>query len=192
MDDIKTTALKLFANKGYEGTSMGNIAAEVGIRKASIYSHIKSKEELYILVLDYVLTWDRNYFTELLANFPDISAKEKFHLIFLHYSKIYQEEPYRTNIMFLNRTMLFPPEFIKKDLQQIFDHSEALYNPILVKIIKEGISAHLIKDMKLSQILTFFYCTIDGLFVEACYYSSDVYRERLNTIWLLFWQAIKY
>jgi AcrR family transcriptional regulator len=36
----------LFAERGYHGTSIGDLAAALGIQKASIYSHIQGKEDL--------------------------------------------------------------------------------------------------------------------------------------------------
>lgn len=45
-EQITETAAKLFCKKGYIGTTMRDLAAELGIEAASIYHHIKSKEEL--------------------------------------------------------------------------------------------------------------------------------------------------
>ncbi len=39
-------SLNLFSQKGYEGVSMRDIAAAVGIKGASIYNHFKGKEEI--------------------------------------------------------------------------------------------------------------------------------------------------
>jgi AcrR family transcriptional regulator len=39
-------AAKLFAEKGYHGTSIGDIAEALGVRKGSLYAHIASKEDL--------------------------------------------------------------------------------------------------------------------------------------------------
>jgi AcrR family transcriptional regulator len=45
-DRLSTEAARLFAQRGYHGTSIGDLAAALGIQKASVYSHIKGKEDL--------------------------------------------------------------------------------------------------------------------------------------------------
>jgi len=44
--DILSIAIQLFNEKGFVGTSMRDIAAQLHIKAASLYSHIQSKEEL--------------------------------------------------------------------------------------------------------------------------------------------------
>jgi AcrR family transcriptional regulator len=40
-------SLKLFSSKGYDGVSMREIAAAVGIKGASLYNHFKGKEDIF-------------------------------------------------------------------------------------------------------------------------------------------------
>jgi AcrR family transcriptional regulator len=51
-DQVRAAALRLFKEKGYHATSMRDIAAAVGINKGSLYSYIKSKEDLLIPVFE--------------------------------------------------------------------------------------------------------------------------------------------
>ena len=39
-------AARLFAEKGYHGTSIGDLAAAMGVQKGSVYAHIESKQDL--------------------------------------------------------------------------------------------------------------------------------------------------
>lgn len=73
-ENILKTALELFLKKGYEKTSMNEIAGNVGITKPAVYHHFKSKEELAINVIDYfeqkVTAWNREQ-TKNLQTFPE-------------------------------------------------------------------------------------------------------------------------
>src|SRR5229473_3053001 len=51
-DQVRAAALRLFKEKGYHATSMRDIADEVGINKGSLYSYIRSKEDLLVPVFE--------------------------------------------------------------------------------------------------------------------------------------------
>jgi TetR/AcrR family transcriptional regulator len=51
-DEILDEATRLFAERGYEGTSMNDVAEHVGMRKASLFYHFATKDALYEAVVD--------------------------------------------------------------------------------------------------------------------------------------------
>lgn len=52
---ITEEALTLFAEKGYKGTSVKNIADAVGIKDASLYNHFKSKQEIFDSIVELIM-----------------------------------------------------------------------------------------------------------------------------------------
>ncbi|WP_166135827.1 TetR/AcrR family transcriptional regulator [Nocardioides ochotonae] len=52
---VLQTAIDLFNRHGYEGTSMGDLAAALGVTKAAIYHHVPGKEHLLAQALDEAL-----------------------------------------------------------------------------------------------------------------------------------------
>ena len=49
---IQEVALRLFNEHGYEATSLREIADEVGVTKAALYYHFKTKEEIVTSLID--------------------------------------------------------------------------------------------------------------------------------------------
>jgi TetR/AcrR family transcriptional regulator, cholesterol catabolism regulator len=44
--ELTRQAARLFAEKGYHGTSIGDLAEAMGVQKGSVYAHIESKQDL--------------------------------------------------------------------------------------------------------------------------------------------------
>jgi TetR/AcrR family transcriptional regulator, cholesterol catabolism regulator len=44
--ELSRQAARLFAQKGYHGTSIGDLAAAMGVQKGSLYAHIAGKQDL--------------------------------------------------------------------------------------------------------------------------------------------------
>src|SRR5207244_6699108 len=61
-------AAEVFHRKGYDNTSMSDVAAAAGLTKAGLYHHISSKESLLYTVLDYCLDLTEAYALKPLAH----------------------------------------------------------------------------------------------------------------------------
>src|SRR5207244_11812678 len=64
-------AAEVFHRKGYDNTSMSDVAAAAGLTKAGLYHHISSKESLLYTVLDYGLDLTEAYVIRPLAEISD-------------------------------------------------------------------------------------------------------------------------
>jgi AcrR family transcriptional regulator len=49
-DELVAVAARLFAERGYHGTSMADLAGAMGVQKGSLYSLIPSKQELLVVI----------------------------------------------------------------------------------------------------------------------------------------------
>ena len=49
---IRETALELFSEKGYPGTSMSDIAGRMGLTKAALYKHYAGKQEIFDAIVE--------------------------------------------------------------------------------------------------------------------------------------------
>lgn len=55
LDSLLRTAARVFHERGYDGTSMEDLAKRLGITKSAIYYHVPSKEELLRLIVNRAL-----------------------------------------------------------------------------------------------------------------------------------------
>ena len=65
---IIESALKLFIAKGFEGTSVREIAADAGVNVAMINYYFVSKEKLFESAVEYRASFLQGIFTELVNN----------------------------------------------------------------------------------------------------------------------------
>ena len=54
-ETVLRRAIELFNRQGYDGTSMGDLARELGLGKSAIYHHVPSKQHLLSMALDEAL-----------------------------------------------------------------------------------------------------------------------------------------
>ncbi len=113
---IVQTALKLFLAKGFNETSMNEIAREVGISKPAVYHHFKNKEVLVQAIFDYfsakMAVWSQEYFA-------DCTDEQKVHKLFsstptfMHIEKVMLDDasaelPYSYNMFMLLMSRMDP------------------------------------------------------------------------------------
>jgi AcrR family transcriptional regulator len=132
--NIINTAADLFREKGYAATSIRNLAAAVGLEPSSIYSHIRSKEDLLTEICTFCADRFSSGMNEIY--FLDISEKKKLkHLIKLHLDIAY-ENP--ASITVFNDDWKFLPEQSMTSFIQERKEYEKKFKKILLDGKKHG------------------------------------------------------
>ncbi|MGB8222342.1 MAG: helix-turn-helix domain-containing protein [Polyangiales bacterium] len=103
---ILTQATRLFAEQGYDGTSVQQIAEAVGIRKPSVLYHFRSKDALRENVLAEMLAHWNSVLPGLLLK---ASTEERFDATMEALSEFFIEDPDRARL-FLRETLDRPEQ----------------------------------------------------------------------------------
>ncbi len=91
--DIREAALTLFARWGYHGTTMSQIAAVLGVRVPTLYSHIRSKQELLAEIM--ITTSERVWtdYEQAVADSDDVTEKlRKAIEVYVHRHAVHRRE----------------------------------------------------------------------------------------------------
>jgi AcrR family transcriptional regulator len=96
-DLILQEALRCFAQSGFEGTSLNEIAAAVGIRRPSLLHHFPSKDALYEDVFEKLLSDWLERLDDAIAS--TAAGWEKFELVVRAGFELFEENPDYVRIM---------------------------------------------------------------------------------------------
>ena len=137
-EKIMNAAILLFSDKGYSKTSVRDIAKEVGIKPASLYSHFKSKEEILHTLYDYFFEHRNKVFPdvhELVKQVETLHPFEVLAKVEFRYSNAIQENMDRIAIIgFMEwKTDKKSEEFVKKAL---LDLTDDLMRPPLERMLE--------------------------------------------------------
>ncbi len=124
---ILSIAAKLFKDKGYEATSMRDIANEMGIEAASLYHHIKSKEEI---LLDICFEMAQK-FNDAIKEVNDIyfNAEEKLKMAIKNHVYIMTSNIEKSAV-FINEWRSLPEPFFS-EYRQLRDEYEKQFRIII-------------------------------------------------------------
>ncbi|MCC5800603.1 TetR/AcrR family transcriptional regulator [Rossellomorea vietnamensis] len=180
---IKNVALDLFGQKGYEDTSLAEIAKDVGIKKPSIYNHFRSKEDLFTDVLEDLIVSEVTAYrkTEVAMNHqePLMNVRVLFDLFC-------QRLMTTKEALLWKRVTFFPPEQFKDLIQEQFIHLERVTTSILVSVYKEGVNQGMFQEVTEDEFVASFLCLVDGVFLEHHYYTDEIFQQRIESAWKVY------
>ena len=182
---LQNAALIRFAVQGFNATTMNEIASDVGIKKASIYAHFSSKDDLFLSLLPILVEEEYKYIQSMIIGGDQIESQL---LAYLTNINIRFEESY--HMRFWLRILFAPPVHLHDEvvtlMRQLMDDIELW--------IEAAIAASpLVDNENLDvKILTSSYMAmIDSLHTELLFAGPEKYQIRLAAIWRLFETAIR-
>ena len=132
-DKIVKQASLLFSKLGYTGTTMRDIAVNVGVLPGSLYAHIKSKEEL---LLEIVSSGIESFLQiEVAARDMSGTAEEKLRYAVGRHIEVVAEDPAKMLIVFHQWRYLTPPNLSRAKKMR------RRYAQFYRDLLKEGIAA---------------------------------------------------
>lgn len=186
---LKEAAMRLFGEKGYDGTALSEIAKEVGVKTPAIYAFYENKEDLFMTVFREAMDSYNTYVQELSGEKKKLGAKESLLRVLARQYEFYQR--HREESVLVLRYVVFPPAFLKETIEKAFLNSDELLTSIIEQFILQGMEEGSIPDQSLQPLVDAFLNVMDGLAMQYFYYTSkEVYERKLNHAFDTFWNGV--
>lgn len=171
-----------FGKYGYNGGSLAQIADEIGIKKQSIYTYFKSKDDLYLAIFDEALQFELAFMkTYMTSNVQQPIDQKLLPLL----QQVEQRMEQYVETKFFIRTLYLTPQH----LEQTLNKQAYYYLDYLEQLFKDYFSTQLIKVSAQDAAISFL-ALLDSLYVEMLYGGSERFLKRLQASWKIFYRGI--
>ena len=148
-EEIRSVALDLFYKRGFQATTLRDIAAKVGIQVGSLYNHIASKGDLLFEIMENIML-DLLEEQRQFADTPDVV--ERMRLLVYHHVKFHGERAEEvfvgnSELRSLNRTQRSRIVGLRHEYEQMFQNEledgirQGKFLPVDVQVTAYGILA---------------------------------------------------
>lgn len=190
---IKQSALKLFAQKGFHGTTIKDIAGQSGLKPSSIYSHITSKEELFIAIWKECMQNARISLGSINIYVIDNKNYDAEKVLFQYYSAIIHYFIKNKNeYLFLRQTSFFTnmKENSRDNEFTNFMFNDSGINYFKMFFIKLKQDEKIIQES--NENLYYIYIgSIIAYLEEKIVYNIQLGGDFIERFWIGFWESIK-
>lgn len=187
-NEILEKSLELFANQGYFGTSMDDIAKAVGIKKASLYSHYPGKESIFTAVFNNILEDYSMFINALAACNEDKNSHEQLSSIFYGYVRNCRNN---SKMVFWDRYYYYPPEYLKDYILSKTYEIEMRFISSITKVIELGIRKGEITNKDAHDIALPFYYMMIGFSMTIKFYDEKEIDKDIVKCTTVFLDGIK-
>ncbi len=167
--EIFYTASRLFKEKGYTAVTMRDLAAAVGVKAASLYNHISSKEEILYEVIMTIAESFTKGIEEI--RFGEGAIKDKLSLVVAQHVNLTANHPY--GMASLNNDWMHLDSGKSQYLKL-----RNTYEQHFREIIKEGKTQGILKDIDEEVILFSILGTLRNLYLWIPK-KADLDRDKL-------------
>jgi AcrR family transcriptional regulator len=137
-EGILEAAAKIFSEKGYNATSMQDIADAVHLQKSSLYHHFSSKQEILVGILDHALELINNHLEQVLAQ--SLSPEEKMRQAMVSYFQTIAENQSLAAVLIMEMKSLDPELKARQASQR--EKFEGIWKDLIVEGRREKIFDH--------------------------------------------------
>lgn len=188
LTSIKDAAITLFSQKGYEATTLNEIATKVGIKKPSLYVYFSSKQELFQTIFEELLEEYKMRMEQIIEEVDSAFEEEKLFILFEKYVFAFADEPVKS--LFWNRVFLFPPLDLKEEILGKISKVESTFIEKESTLIKDLIVQNIIRDISDETALIAFRSLREGLLMTYLI-NPHLERNKIKEIWKTYWNGLK-
>ena len=178
--EILSQALRLFLEKGYDGASMSDIAAAVGIQKASLYAHYTGKEEIFSAVFSDVLEEYRRLISSFTARQEGEHALVQLERIFREFLLYCLQS---AKMHFWDRFFYYSPEFIRERMARETGKTQQEFLRMIEQIITQGIEQGEIRRQPVEGAALAYYYLMIGLSMSVSLYERGALERDIALTW---------
>jgi len=179
-DNICAVAIAHFSEHGYDASSLTDIAQRVGMRKASLYSHFASKDDLYLEAFSDAIDDERAFiqscFDDEYAVAPAPAKAGK-----LYCDKMENCYAQSGHLRFLLRTAYLPPNTLREEIVSrytaLLGELEQNYKVSLTR------SAPWLTAQRIDLYGKAYLGIVDSLHVELIYAGGVALKVRQAALW---------
>jgi AcrR family transcriptional regulator len=176
--NICAMAVEHFADLGYDASSLNEIAARAGMRKASLYAHFVSKDALYQTVFEIALDHERQYIAGCFEEEGERSSVPGY----LHLERLIGRYEGSAHLRFLLRTAYFPPASIRPVITVGFEAYLAKIRQYFQHAAQEQYAWARAQPDQLEVFCDAYLGIVDSLHVELIYATPEGYAKRLAAL----------
>lgn len=176
--NICAVAVEHFADYGYDASSLNEIAVRAGMRKASLYAHFVSKDELFQTVFEIALEHEHQY----IARCFEEEVRRAGVPGQLHLERLIGRYEVSAHLRFLLRTAYFPPADIRTVITTGFEAYLARIRQYFQCAAQVQYNPAAVQPEQLEVFCDAYLGIVDSLHVELIYATPQGYAKRLAAL----------